>query len=139
MFSFAVRAGLHDASELAGYRGNQVYINGSNHVPLPTDAVVDAMEALFDLISKEEHPAVRAVLGHFIFVFIHPYGDGNGRLARLLMNALFASGGYPWTIVHLDTRNRYMKSLERASAQGVIDEFAATIAGEMERTTKETP
>ncbi len=139
MFAVAVRAGLHEASELAGYRGHQVYINGSNHLPLPSDVVVDAMEALFDLIAKEEHPAVRAVLGHFIFVFIHPYGDGNGRIGRFMMNALFASGGYPWTIVHLDTRSRYMQSLERASTKSVIDEFAATIASEMERTTKAMP
>lgn len=137
MFAVAVRAGLHEASELAGYRGHQVYINGSNHVPLPADAVVDAMETLFELISKEEHPAARAILGHFIFVFIHPYSDGNGRIARFMMNALFASGGYPWTIVHLDSRSKYMKALERASTEGEIDSFAAAIAEEMRRTLKE--
>lgn len=37
------------------------------------------------------YPGVRAVLGHFFFVYIHPYMDGNGRLGRFLMNALFAS------------------------------------------------
>jgi len=37
------------------------------------------------------------VLGHFIFVYIHPYMDGNGRVGRFLMNAMMASGGYLWT------------------------------------------
>jgi len=46
------------------------------HVPLNRDAVVDAMPALFDLLREEKEPAVRAVLGHFIFVYIHPYMDG---------------------------------------------------------------
>jgi len=139
MYAVAVQAGMHRAGDLAGYRNHQAYINGSNHMPLPTDAVVDAMECLFDLIGGEPHPAVRAVLGHFIFVFVHPYGDGNGRMARFLMNTLFASGGYPWTVVHLDVRDRYMQALERASTEGRIDRFAGLIAEEMARTEKEQP
>jgi Fic family protein len=46
------------------------------HVPLNRDAVSDAMPAFFDLLREEPHPAVRVVLGHFIFVYIHPYMDG---------------------------------------------------------------
>jgi len=42
------------------------------HVPLNRDAVRDAMPAFFDLLCEEPHPAVRVVLGHFIFVYIHP-------------------------------------------------------------------
>jgi hypothetical protein len=137
MFAVTVEAGLHDQSELAGYRGHQVYISNSEHVPLPTDSVVDAMECLFELLSSEPSAAVRAILGHFIFVFINPYSDGNGRMGRFLMNALFASGGFPWTIVHLDVRDRYMKALERASTEGIIDDFANVIADEMERTQNE--
>jgi len=41
---------------------------------------------------------VRAVLGHWLFGYIHPYPDGNGRMARFLMNVVLASGGYSWTI-----------------------------------------
>ena len=137
MFDVAVQAGLHHASELAGYRGHQVYIANSDHVPLPCEAVVDAMECLFDLLAEESLPAVQAVLGHFVFVFIHPYGDGNGRMARFLMNALFAAGGYPWTVVHLGIRSQYMNALERASTQGLIDDFAEVIAQEMARTGEE--
>jgi fido (protein-threonine AMPylation protein) len=48
--------------------------------------------------------SVRVVLGHFIFVYIHPCMDGNGRMGRLLMNVMLAGGGYPWTVVPLEKR-----------------------------------
>jgi Fic family protein len=44
------------------------------------------------LIAAESHPGVRAVLGHFSLVYIHPYMDGNGRLGRFLMNAMLVTG-----------------------------------------------
>ena len=56
------------------------------HVPLKRDAVRDAMPAFVDLLREEPHSAVRVVLGHFIFVYIHPYMDGNSRVGRVLMN-----------------------------------------------------
>ena len=89
--------GLLKPADLAGYRNGQVYIRKSMHVPLNCEAVRDAMPAFFDLLREETHPAVRVVLGHFVFVYIHPYMDGNGRIGRFLMNVMMASGGYPWT------------------------------------------
>jgi Fic family protein len=55
----------------------------------------DAMPALFDLIEHEPAPAVQAVLGHWLLGYVHPFPDGNGRIARFLMNALLVAGGYP--------------------------------------------
>ena len=136
LFRVCVQAGILKASDLAGYRHHQVYIAGSNHVPVPTDAVVDSMECLFDLLAEEESAAVRAILGHFVFGFVHPYGDGNGRLARFLMNTMLASGGYPWTIIHVDIRDRYLEALERASVNGDIDVFAALVAEQLRRTVE---
>jgi Fic family protein len=81
------------------------------------------MPALFELLESEDSAAVRAVLGHFAFVFIHPYMDGNGRMARFLMNAMLASGGYPWTIVRLEIRTDYLGTLEQASVHGNIEPF----------------
>lgn len=82
------------------------------------------MPVLFELIADEEHPAVRAVLGHFLFVYIHPYMDGNGRLGRLLMNLLLVTGGYTWTVVPVDRRSTYMSALEEASTHRNIAPFA---------------
>lgn len=63
-------------------------------------------------------------MGHFIFVYIHPYMDGNGRIGRFLFNTMLASGGYSWTIIPVETRYRYMAALESASVDGNIRDFA---------------
>lgn len=131
MFAPSVQAGVLKPADLAGYRNQPVYIKSSQHVPLPHPAVVDSMEALFRLIDEEPHAGVRAVLGHFIFVFIHPYMDGNGRIGRFLMNTMLASGGYPWTVIRLVRRNQYLEALEEASAGGRIAGLAHFICEEM--------
>src|SRR5690606_13165181 len=72
LFAPSVAAGILKPSDLAGYRTNQVYIAQSMYVPLNNNAIRDAMPVLFELLEKEGHAGVRAVLGHFIFVYIHP-------------------------------------------------------------------
>ncbi|MBU3611071.1 Fic family protein [Polynucleobacter wuianus] len=131
MFNPTVLAGILQRHQLAGYRTGPVFIRNSLHTPLPREALLDSMEALFDLIENEPEACVRAVLGHHIFVFIHPYFDGNGRIGRFLMNALLASGGYPWTVVRVSERKRYMNALEKASVDGDIKPLTKFIAGEM--------
>ena len=91
------------------------------------EAVRDCMPVLFDLLAHEPSAAVRAVLGHWAFVFIHPYIDGNGRMGRFLMNAMLAAGGYPWTIVRTHQRTEYMDALEQASVAHDISGFAQFI------------
>jgi hypothetical protein len=86
------------------------------------------MPALFDLLEKEPESSVRAVLGHWLFGYIHPYPDGNGRMARFLMNAMLASGGYPWTMIRVKDRNTYLKALDSASIEMDINPFAAFVA-----------
>jgi hypothetical protein len=131
MFAPSVQSGILKPADLAGYRNQPVYIRGSQHVPLPQTSIVDCMEALFRLIDEEQHAGVRAVLGHFIFVFIHPYMDGNGRIGRFLMNTMLASGGYPWTIIRLKRRDTYMSALEEASTSGIISTLARFVSEEM--------
>jgi hypothetical protein len=128
MFAPSVAAGLLKPSDLAGYRNSPVYIKDANHVPPPSDAVRDMMPALFELLRGESHAGVRAVLGHFFFVFIHPYMDGNGRVGRFIMNSMFASGGHRWTIIRLDKRDDYMRALDAASSGGNIEPFSQFIA-----------
>jgi hypothetical protein len=131
MFSESVRAGLLQPYHLAGHRNAPVYIRASRHVPPPPEAVTDAMSALSDALESEQKPIVRAVLGHWLFGFIHPYMDGNGRMARFLMNLMMASGRYPWTIVRTARRKEYLDALEAASADQNIVPFARFIHEEM--------
>jgi hypothetical protein len=124
MFAPGVTAGLLRAADLAGYRNAPVYIRRSMHVPPNSDAVRDAMPVFFEMLTQESEPSVRVVLGHFIFVYIHPYMDGNGRIGRFLMNVMLAAGGYPWTVVPLERRDAYMAALEEASVRQNIAPFA---------------
>jgi Fic family protein len=133
LFAPSVTSGLLRPLDLAGYRNDQVYIRKSMHVPLNHDAVRDAMPAFFELLCEEKEPSVRCVLGHFLFVYIHPYMDGNGRIGRFLMNVMMASGGYPWTVIPVEDRNRYMHSLERASVGEDIVPFAEFLGSLVER------
>lgn len=97
-------------------------------MPPRHEAVRDLMPAFFDLLREEEEPPVRVVLGHFVFVYIHPYMDGNGRMGRFLMNVMLAAGGYPWTVLPVEERNEYMAALEAASVEQNIQQFAAFLA-----------
>jgi len=128
LFQPCVATGLIAAKALAGYRNDAVYLRTSRYVPPRWEAVRDAMPALFDLLEKETDPGVRAVLGHWLFGYIHPYPDGNGRMARFLMNAMLASGGYPWTVIRVEDRDAYLAALDRASIDANIQPFVTFIA-----------
>ena len=139
LFAPSVAVGLLNPADLAGYRNAQVYIRNSMHMPMNSDAVRDALPTLFDLLREEQEPAVRVVLGHFFFVYIHPYMDGNGRMGRFLMNVMLASGGYPWTVIPVSERTAYMSALEQASVQEAIVPFARFVGGLVDKSLRGEP
>ena len=108
-------------------RGTNLDQTRNEHDP----PVTDSMETLFKLLKEENNAAVRAVLGHFIFVYIHPYMDGNGRTGRFLMNLMMISGGYNWTVIRVERRKEYMEALEQASVHENIVPFTKVILSEM--------
>jgi fido (protein-threonine AMPylation protein) len=128
LFQPCVAAGMIAPAALAGYRNDAVYLRKSRYVPPRWEAVRDAMPTLFDLLESETEPGVRAVLGHWLFGYVHPYPDGNGRVARFLMNTMLASGGYPWTVIRVEDRTLYLAALDRASVNLDIEPFARFIA-----------
>ena len=127
LFAPSVRVGLLEPYHLAGYRDTQVYLRGSSHVPLAQEEIADAMEMLFECMSKESNMFVCAVLGHHLFGFIHPYIDGNGRTARFIMNTFLVTAGFPWIIIRVEDRDKYMQALESASVHSDIEPFAKFI------------
>lgn len=131
LFGPSVVAGVIDPTDLAGYRNRPVYIRQSMHTPPNHEAVRDLIPAFFELLQNEESSEVCIVLSHFIFVYIHPYIDGNGRTGRFLMNLMLAAGGYPWLVIPVEKRDTYMSTLEAASVEQNIVPFTQFLAGLM--------
>lgn len=124
LFAPSVDAGLLKPSDLIGYRRHMVFLRGSLHSPPHFDHVLDGMEALKECMADEGDAFVRASLNHWLLGYIHPFMDGNGRMARFTMNLMLAEGGYPWTVIRVDDRDTYMQALEIASAKDDLEPFA---------------
>ncbi len=104
--------------EIAGsYRKGSVMISGSAHTPPEAHEVPQQMQRFIQWMRKNQsklHPIEFAALAHHRLVFIHPFSDGNGRAARLLMNLLLMQRGYPLVSVLKNDRKKYYDVLERA-------------------------
>lgn len=126
-----------DDENAGRYRSVPVAISGSRHVPPGPADVAPLMADLFTWYDREAqqlHPVVRAARFHHRFVFIHPFVDGNGRTARLLMNLILISEGYPPAIIKADPQRRiaYLDALEAASTAGQTEPFEAVVAEAVE-------
>lgn len=123
-------------AEFAGrYRNGQVRILGANFVPPNYLKVSELMKELVrfaNLKSNEHTPIEQIALFHHKFVWIHPFFDGNGRTARLLMNLLFMKHGYPPAIILKNNRMQYYRSLNLAN-EGKYDSFILLVAQSLER------
>ena len=82
---------------------------------------------------EEYHPLIKAVLLHGEFVFIHPFVDGNGRTARLLMNFEAMKNGYLPIIIRKEVRLEYYEALEKAAIQHDYTDFIKLIVREENR------
>lgn len=108
-------------------RAIPVRISGSA-VVLPNYAKVpELMDAFVHDLQKQDHPATLAAMAHYRLVSIHPFVDGNGRTARLLMNLVLMQHGYPPAIIQPQDRLAYIKSLEEAQLGGSIDAYTRLI------------
>jgi Fic family protein len=74
------------------------------------------------------HPVVLATLTHYKFVSIHPFIDGNGRTARLLMNLVLLQNGYPQAVIKVVNRAEYILAIEKAQSENSLDDFYFVIA-----------
>ena len=117
-------------SEKAGhYRNVKVYISGSRYAVAAVSKIPDEMQKLVRWYNENEkklHPVELAATLHQRFVFIHPFVDGNGRVARLLMNLALLRNGYTIAIIPAILRHEYIYSLETAHTRPeVFTDFIA--------------
>ncbi|ACX51952.1 filamentation induced by cAMP protein Fic [Ammonifex degensii KC4] len=117
--------------EAGKYRRGGARVAGSRHVPPPAwDVPFLVRETVreYDARRGKEHPVALAAWLHWRLVFIHPFTDGNGRTARLLMNFSLMSGGYPPAVIRKEDRERYLDALEEASVRGNLEPFTRLLA-----------
>ena len=125
----------------SAYRDGQNVIRDSASqriVYMPPEAkdVPALMKALVAWLASSERQdlpcPLRAGIAHYQFATIHPYYDGNGRTARLLLNYHLLRHGYPLTIIEVEQRSEYLAVLEEANA-GRLVPFATFILQCVER------
>jgi Fic family protein len=80
------------------------------------------------LKQNEQHPILRAATAHFDFVTIHPFIDGNGRTARLLMNLILLQYGYPPAIIRMVNKVNYILAIETAQNEHNLYDFYTVVA-----------
>jgi Fic family protein len=117
------------------YRESEVKIAGSL-VELPTAIKVPELMANFVKWlqnQREKHPVRIASVAHFKFVSIHPFVDGNGRTARLLMNLILIQNGFPLAIIRKEDRLKYLGAIEKGQLEGKTQDFYRLIEDAVDR------
>jgi len=122
---YLILKGIDD--ENAGkYRSEKVVISGAEHIPPAPLLIDDQMKELINWYNDKSstlHTIERAARLHTDFVKIHPFIDGNGRTARILLNFELMKAGYPIIIIKNEDRVRYYESLDKAHTTGDYSDF----------------
>lgn len=130
-----VLKGIND--EFAGtYRKEDVIIAGAEHIPPNHMKLIDEMEGFIKWYwdaGVNLHPVERAARVHVDFVKIHPFIDGNGRTARLLLNLELMKEGFPPIIIRNEDRVRYYNALDLAHTKGKYDDFISLVTEELNK------
>lgn len=111
------------------FREVMVKVVGSRTIfPNPAKVPFLMVDFMGWLHSTTDHPVIVAALAHYKLVTIHPFIDGNGRTARLLMNLLLLQYGYPLAIIKKELRPEYIAAIEHHAAhpelvEGQTDDF----------------
>ncbi|WP_303966543.1 Fic family protein [Sporosarcina ureae] len=109
-----------DRANAGKYREQNVIISGASHTPPDAVVVPQLMTDLIEWYNAAAglHPVERAAILHSKFVNIHPFTDGNGRTARLLLNLELVRSGYLPVIIETERRFEYYALLDRAAVTG---------------------
>ncbi|WP_034603237.1 Fic family protein [Maridesulfovibrio frigidus] len=111
--------------------------NGEIHTYVEPEQVSSEMDFLFDWITdqdqKQTHPLITASIAHYNFVRIHPFEDGNGRGARLLMNLILMKKGYLPAVINNENRQEYIEGLQEAD-KGELGQFCILVSQSLQDT-----
>lgn len=117
------------------YRNASVRIAGSRIVMPNSLKIPELMQNFMRWLhgKHEQHPVEIAAMAHYKLVSIHPFVDGNGRTARLLMNLILMMYGYPPAIIRKQDRLAYINALEKAQLGESLDDYLDLIAKAVSR------
>jgi Fic family protein len=121
-----------DGENAGRYRRSNVIISGASFRPPEFLHVQEYLDAFFQWYSHAApglHPVERAARMHADFVNIHPFVDGNGRAARLIMNLELMRSGFPVAIIPVEERSAYYTNLDRIAATGDYPPFVKQVCG----------
>jgi Fic family protein len=130
-----VLRGIDDLNAGA-WRHDTVRIYGASHIPPRAEKIPAKMGEFFDWCHEKASalpPIERAARMHIDFVAIHPFIDGNGRTARLLMNLELLKAAYPIAIIKVEERQKYYQNLDTAISHGDYAPFVRQICEAVER------
>ncbi len=124
-----------DDNNAGHYRSIAVRISGSEVILANPIKVPSLMESFIKWIKENSdvHPVELAAEAHYRLVTIHPFVDGNGRTARLLMNLILLQNGYTPALIRTRDRIKYINSLEKAQLGGSKDDYYTIISSAVNR------
>ena len=136
--------GENDYSDLGRYRSpfqsSFTKVEGANWTPVSNARVSDNMDALLEWYNNNSqglHPFVRAAVLHAEFIRIHPFVDGNGRTARLLMNYELIRNGYPSVVIKARDKEAYINALNHAITTKDVTDLVKIIESACDETANE--
>lgn len=117
------------------YRTVSVRLKGSETILPNPLKVPELMDKFMNWLQsdKSESPVQIAIDAHFKLVTIHPFIDGNGRTARLLMNLLLMQSGYPPAIIRKEDRSLYINSLEKGQTKDDLSDYYTVMLEAIDR------
>lgn len=111
------------------YRSCDVAITGASHTPPPPNEMYRQIKYFYERLPRGDlNPIELAAWIHAEFVRIHPFSDGNGRTARLIMNYSLMSSGLLAVNISKDSRVRYYECLDRYASENILEPFSELIA-----------
>ena len=125
---------LTDIDAAAGrFRSERVLITGTHFVPPGGHKFPELIPRMVGLANRDGvHPVIAAAEFHYNVAAVHPFADGNGRTARLMMNYLLLRSGFPHSVIDVAERSEYLAARDEANS-GRWERFALFVAGSVER------